>query len=342
MPNPLAGIQRGHTLNAPTTFLPPADRRASRGARRFRSAGWRDRSSCPGGRRHRGARPQLRLRSCNDGEPALHADLRAANAGAGLRLVQFFGPTQDAWLAGLEASGLKVLQYYPHYTYLVWGTAASAEAAQSLDFVRWTGAFHPAYKINSDLQGREGLVENVDVIFYNDGDVDATVKALEALGAKVIDVHPSQPDKAFFDAIVVLDAEPAPPTSPAWTRCSGWATAILCPCSTTRCQARSSPATTRGAGVPFTGYQAWLTALGYDGTGVRWATIDTGVDYDHPDLGSHIVAGYSFPGTCVSPAQPARTAQAAATAPTSPASSAATPPALSPTPTASSTAWASP
>ena len=140
------------------------------------------------------------------GEPALSATMHSANASAGLRLVQFFGPTQDAWLAGLKASGLKVLQYYPHYAYLVWGTAASAEAAEALDFVRWTGAFHPAYKINSDLQGREGLVENVDVMFYNDGAVDATVKALEALGAKIIDVHPSQPDKAFFDAIVVLDA----------------------------------------------------------------------------------------------------------------------------------------
>ena len=45
----------------------------------------------------------------SQGEPVLPTDLRAANAGAGLRLVQFFGPTQDAWLDGLKASGLKVL-----------------------------------------------------------------------------------------------------------------------------------------------------------------------------------------------------------------------------------------
>ena len=78
-----------------------------------------------------------------------------------------------------------------------------------------------------------------------------------------------------------------------------------------------------GAGVPFTGYYAHLANLGYDGSGVRWAIIDTGVDYDHPDLGPHIVGGYSFPGACAGPA-PAPTAPAAATAPTSPASSAAT------------------
>ena len=46
-------------------------------------------------------------------------------------------------------------------------------------------------------------------MFYNDGKVDATIKALEALGAKVIQYQPSQPDKAFYDALVVLDASRA-------------------------------------------------------------------------------------------------------------------------------------
>ena len=237
----------------------------------------------------------------SQGEPVLPTDLRAANAGAGLRLVQFFGPTQDAWLDGLKASGLKVLQYYPHYTYLVWGTAANAEAAETLDFVRWTGAFHPAYKINSDLQDRQGLVENVDVMFYNDGTVDATVKALEALGAKVIDVHPAQPDKAFFNAIVVLDAgraaDVARLNTVLWL---GYSHPV--PVLDDEMSSQIIAGNYSGAGVPFTGYQAWLTALGFDGTGVRWATIDTGVDYDHPDLGPRIAAGYSFPGTCAGPA----------------------------------------
>ena len=237
----------------------------------------------------------------SQGEPVLPTDLRAANAGAGLRLVQFFGPTQDAWLDGLKASGLKVLQYYPHYTYLVWGTAANAEAAETLDFVRWTGAFHPAYKINSDLQDRQGLVENVDVMFYNDGAVDATVKALEALGAKVIDVHPAQPDKAFFNAIVVLDAgraaDVARLNTVLWL---GYSHPV--PVLDDEMSSQIIAGNYSGAGVPFTGYQAWLTALGFDGTGVRWATIDTGVDYDHPDLGPRIAAGYSFPGTCAGPA----------------------------------------
>ena len=237
------------------------------------------------------------------GEPAVPADMRATGAGAGLRLVQFYGPTQDAWLAGLEAAGLKVLQYYPNYAYLVWGTAAAAEAADALDFVRWTGAFHPAYKINSDLQGREGLVQNVDVMFYNDGAVEATVKSLEALGAKVIDVHPSQPDKAFFNAIVVLDAgraaDVARLNTVLWL---GYSHPV--PVLDDEMSSQINAGNYSGAGVPFTGYQSWLTALGFNGAGVIWATIDTGVDYDHPDFAGRIVGGYEFPGSCNVAGQP--------------------------------------
>jgi len=32
-------------------------------------------------------------------------------------------------------------------------------------------------------------------------------------------------------------------------------------------------------GVPVTGYNTHLANLGYDGSGVTWAVIDTGVDF---------------------------------------------------------------
>ncbi len=41
------------------------------------------------------------------------------------------------------------------------------------------------------------------------------------------------------------------------------------------------------------GYAAHLATLGVDGTGVVWAISDTGVDWDHPDLASHIVGGFT-------------------------------------------------
>ncbi|HNS04170.1 MAG TPA: S8 family serine peptidase, partial [Anaerolineae bacterium] len=235
-----------------------------------------------------------------DGEPKLANAERFDGQGAGFRLVQFYGPTQDAWLDGLHGAGLKVLQYYPHYTYLVWGEASALHAAEGLDFVRWAGNFHPAYKINSDLVGRTGVVNNVDVFFYNDGDTKATLDSLTALGAKVIQAYPAQPDKAFYVAVVELDAAAFDAVSRLGTVLwLGYSHPVPVLDDEMSSQIIAGNYT---AGVPFTGYLAHLGTLGVDGTGVRWATIDTGVDYDHPDLGPRIVAGYSFPGTCTGPA----------------------------------------
>lgn len=221
--------------------------------------------------------------------------------GPTLRLVQFAGPVTDAWLEQLDTAGLRPLQYYPTNTFLVWGTAAAANRAEGLDFVRWTGTFHASYKINPDVAQRTGRIANVDVMFYNDGAIDATLAALEKLGAKVIQSFPSQPDKAFYNAIVTLD---------------GGAVEAVAGINTVLAIAYSSPEPVlddemssqiiagnySGAGVPFTGYNTWLGNIGFNGAGVIWATIDTGVDYDHPDLSSRIVGGYSFPGTCAGPA----------------------------------------
>ncbi len=227
-----------------------------------------------------------------DGEPVLSPDQRADAARPGFRLVQLIGPPQDAWLARLNQTGARVLQYYPHNTYLVWARPNATEALGQLDFVRWQGLFHPAYKINSDLQGRTGKISNVDVMFY-ENDYKGVIEALSRLGAEVLQVNPSQPDKAFYDAIVRIDAANLDAVAALddvlWM---GFASPKpgLDDEMSDQILAGNHP-----GGVPVTGYLTYLNNLGYDGTGVIWAVVDTGVDYNHPDLSSHIVGGFSFP-----------------------------------------------
>ena len=227
-----------------------------------------------------------------DGEPNIPASMRNQNFGAGLRLIQFDGPIKADWLTGLESAGLRPLQYYPHNAYLVWGTAAQASSAQSLEYVRWHGDVHPAYKINSDLFNRSGLVENVDVMFYNDGNIDQTLNTLVAMGASVELAYPSQPDKAFYDAVIKIDAalldDIARLDTVLWLGFIG-ADPILDDEMSSQIIAGNHP-----GGVPQVGYFAHLANLGYDGTGVIWSVTDTGVDYDHPDLS--IVGGHNYPG----------------------------------------------
>lgn len=237
-----------------------------------------------------------------EGEPALPEALQAKGDEAGFHLIQFVGPTQDAWLATIEQSGLPILQYYPYYTYLTWGTPSQLAALGSQSFVRWQGAFHPAYKMNADLLARTGRIENITVMFYNDGRIKETLTAVAQLGGTIIQSFPAQPDHAFYQAIIQLDASQLDNLARLNPILSfGYASPVagLDDEMSDQIMAGNHP-----GGTPVTGYSAYLSNLGYDGTGVRWAIIDTGVDYDHPDLSSHIVGGHDFPGACSVPGQP--------------------------------------
>lgn len=231
-----------------------------------------------------------------DGEPNFPDHMRADPTRRGLRFLQTTAPITDEWIAELERAGVTLLQYYPHNTFLVWSDQPVMESAASLSYVRWHGVFHPAYKINSDLEGFAGIIQNVDVMFYNDGDIQGTLESLEKYGAVIRQYYPSQPDKRFYNAVIELDAE---------------AVAGISKISTVLWAGYASPeahlddemsdqiiADNHPGGIPQLGYPAYLATLGYDGTGVVWATIDTGVDYDHPDLVPSIIGGYSFPGAC--------------------------------------------
>jgi hypothetical protein len=229
-----------------------------------------------------------------DGEPAIPAGLRATGDRAELQLLQLIGPVRDEWVAQLTDAGIRLLQYYPHNAYLVWSDSATMAGLEALPFVRWQGPFHPAYKINSSLEGRGGNISNVDVMFYDEGWLDTVVEELEKFGAVVLQSYPSQPDKAFYNAIIEVganhleDIARMPPVlwlgyqSPQPILDDEMSSQIV--------------AGNYTAGVPFVGYQTWLNTVGFDGSGVVWSITDTGVDYQHPDLNTRIVGGHDYPG----------------------------------------------
>ena len=234
-----------------------------------------------------------------DGEPEIPDALRAQTGGSGLGLIQFIAPVRQEWQTALGDLGIKLLQYYPHQTYLVWVSPSQSESIGSLPFVRWSGAFHPAYKINDNLNARSGPIKNIDVMFFSDGKTNVTLDEVRRLGGRIVTHHPSQPDRAFFNAIVEIDAAKVPDIARLdhvlWLGFQS-PVPVLDDEMSDQIVAGNHP-----AGVPETGYQTYLANLGFDGSGVNWATIDTGVDYSHPDLNTHIVGGYSFAGAPVSP-----------------------------------------
>ncbi len=243
--------------------------------------------------------PGFRFDPLGAGEPNLASAEPAETTG--LRLVQFVGPPKREWLAALEATGQRVLQYYPHHSYLTW--AASSEQVSALDagavarWVRWHGAFHPAYKISQGLSQRLGMIDAVEVLFYDDRrshgmPFTVTVEALRGVGASVRQIYPAQPDRAFYSAIVGIDAG-------ALDEIARIPTVLWLGYQSPRPvfddeMASQIVAGNHPGGVPVPGYLPFLSDLGFDGTGVIWSITDSGVDLDHPDL--DVVGGISYPG----------------------------------------------
>jgi hypothetical protein len=243
---------------------------------------------------------QVNFDPLRDAQPAKRGVLPTTAAGKGLSLVQFNAPMKQDWRDRLERSGLRVLQYYPHDTFLVWGSVdAVAETVQE-PHVRWQGGFLADYKINPDLAHRQGRIKNVDVHFYNDGNIAGVVEALKALGAHVLTHAPAQPDRAFYDAWIEVDADrlDAIANLPQVV-----AVAYASPKGhfDDEMSDQILAGNYNAANQPQIGYAPWLTGFGYDGTGVIMGVVDSGVDLGHPDLAPRIVGGYTFPG-CSSPA----------------------------------------
>lgn len=229
------------------------------------------------------------------GAQLLTADRYRTSGGNGLRFVQFDSAVRGDWLGDLRARGIRPLQYYPDDTYLVWSDAASTRSLESLPYVRWQGEYLPEWKLEAGLHKRNGVIRNVGVHFYNDGDVDGVLASLRANGAQVINHGPAQADHGFFDAWIEIDAAQLEAIADL-PQVVFLEYASPQPIFDDEMSAQILARNYDVSNVPLLGYLAWLQALGYDGTGVTWSIIDSGVDLTHPDFAGRIAGGFTYPG----------------------------------------------
>ncbi|GAB4177010.1 MAG: hypothetical protein Kow0020_12960 [Wenzhouxiangellaceae bacterium] len=216
-------------------------------------------------------------------------------AGPGVILVQLRGPAWPSDLEALTRAGLDPFQALPGFAYLAWASDATRINTAGLDFVRHLGALDTDLKIQPALKARGPRIENVNVHFYNSGRPEQVAEALADRGAQLLDLWPAQPDRRLYNAVVTVDAgrlaqlaEVPEVVALSW----------LSP--QPELEDESAAQVLAGnydvANIPFPGYPSWLTTAGLDGSGVIWATTDTGVWYGHGDYNARIVGGINYPG----------------------------------------------
>ncbi len=82
------------------------------------------------------------------GEPPMPAALQ--QPAARLRIIQFHTQSLEAYRAALESLGVEAHKYLAHNALIADVPPAAIDAVAALPFVRWTGAYHPAYRLDEE------------------------------------------------------------------------------------------------------------------------------------------------------------------------------------------------
>lgn len=219
----------------------------------------------------------------DDGRP------RAPLGEPGLHLVQFFGPTQQAWLDDLAQSGLEVIQYLHPFTYVVWGDLKAIHTSSRSPAVRWVGDFLPAYAIQSyDDQNAKSEPIPVRVVSMPQAGIASVISAVEKLGGiwqqTAQDSDPSFDLTTFILASDLLDDVAALP---------GVYSVQAVPLdggSRGEVGAQVNANNVNNSHLAQPGYRDWLNNIGLSGAGVIVACVDAGIDQLHPDLANRMLS----------------------------------------------------
>jgi serine protease AprX len=94
------------------------------------------------------------------GEPVVSQELKASKANR-VYLVQFVAPPIDEFRRDIAAMGGTVSRYLTDHTHVVTMDAGAAAKVAGLPYVRWVGAYHPAYRLSPEVRAGLAAPETV-------------------------------------------------------------------------------------------------------------------------------------------------------------------------------------
>lgn len=161
--------------------------------------------------------------------------------------------------------------------------------------MRWTGDYAGDFRVDGLARSATGVVPDLEVFFYENGDAARVADAMRALGATVDLLSPAQPDRRFWSAMLSAPAGAIPLIAalPEVVHVSRRPE----PTHDDELPNQITSTNFDGGGQPVTGYLDWLASIGSTGgQGIAWAVADSGSDVDHPDLAPAYVGGANAPG----------------------------------------------
>jgi len=203
-----------------------------------------------------------------------------------LRIIQLHGATQDRYIDKLSNEGIQIVQYIHPFSYVVWADSFSIQRAEALPFVRWTGDFKPAYRVLPRWRDLLNKKVPVKILFYADGSRSEWLQDLSSIGesvsppkelSSVFGIVSMQLDGEDFLAVAmvseVYSIQPVPTDGGERSEVTS----------------QINVGNVDGLGIAFPGYMSWLGSVGFDGSGVIIANVDSGIDQTHMDLNTQML-----------------------------------------------------
>ena len=121
------------------------------------------------------------------GGPEIPDNLKYPYDDANYFIVQCTGPIYNTWTEELNLNGLSVMGYIPNYALLVHATPGAIDAITENSYVRWAGAFHPAFKLNEALFNAQGS-GRVSIQIFPDQDLAQITSMVRDLGFTIEEI----------------------------------------------------------------------------------------------------------------------------------------------------------
>lgn len=225
-----------------------------------------------------------------------------------LHVVQFSGPPFPEWVKEVEKLGAHSVERAGKYGLYIHADPALAKKVSRLPFVAAVNPLEPGWKLDPRLRGMPaGSEEQIDLAVYPSDAVHSVSDSVVAMGGTIVRIETPPAGRADSETHVVvkigLDHTMELAQLPD-VRAVSWLPPVDVDGEReSQIQAENLDGVAAPNTAPVTGYAAFLTGIGADGTGITVSIVDSGIDVGannnltgHLDLRGRQVAFIDYNG----------------------------------------------